>query len=482
MRRFFDRLSIRGKLTLWFAACLALGLAAFGGGVYVAFGVYLLREVDRALDEEVAEVAAVVRRSPESNLRNRLAESFGEHGGYVTQVTDEAGRVVFISPPSDVPLLPDRAVPSRGYGWRTVEIAGRGTHRMAAERVAGPDGAYVVAVGDSLERLRQARSWLLFSLLGIGPVAIAASLAGGYWLSRRALAPVRRVTQTALAVTATDLHRRVPVSPARDEVGELAEAFNLMIARLESAFEEVRRFTADAAHELRTPLAVIRTGAEVALKSDGTESRCRRALTDQLAEIDRLTGLADQLLFLSREDSRSGAEESEPVRLDMLLEELCESLQPTAVSRSLDLRWEEAPPCVVSASPDRLRRLFLNLLDNALRYTPPNGSVEVRLERNGGWARVVVADDGTGIAPEHLPRVFDRFYRGDQSRNRRTGGSGLGLAICRSIVETLGGRITLQSQLDRGTTAEVWMPAEAGRPDEPATSAASLVAGKPGTF
>ncbi len=270
------------------------------------------------------------------------------------------------------------------------------------------------------------------------------------------------MTLAALSITASDLHRRVPVDGTRDEVGRLAEAFNRMIERLETAFEETRRFTADAAHELRTPLAVLRTSAEVALRTADGADDYRRVVEAQLGEIDRLARLADQLLFLCREDAGLHAAPAEPVRLDLLLEELCETLQPTADSRSLTLRCDDLEACSVSGPPDGIRRLFLNLIDNALRYTPTGGRIDVRLAPQGtagqGGVLATVEDDGVGIGPEHLPRVFERFYRGESSRNRETGGSGLGLAICRSVAESLGGHVTLGSEPGRGTTAKVRLP------------------------
>jgi signal transduction histidine kinase len=270
------------------------------------------------------------------------------------------------------------------------------------------------------------------------------------------------VTDAALAITASDLHRRVPLDGSRDEVGRLAEAFNEMIGRLEAAFEETRRFTTDAAHELRTPLAVLRTSAEVALRNDGSDFR--RVVEGQLDEISRLSRLADQLLFLCREEAGLQDHRRRTVRLDLLLEELCERLEPLADERGCTLHCEAAEPCVVFGAPDRLQRLFLNLLDNALRYTTDGGRVDLRCAQSAEETAVTIADDGAGISADDLPRVFDRFYRGDASRSRATGGSGLGLSICRRIARSLGGDVTLESTLGRGTTARVRLPR---RPADP---------------
>ena len=459
------RLSVRGQLALWFAACLAAGLVAFGVGLYLLFGRYLLGEVDRGLEEEIIEVVREVRHARPDELRAELVENFGGHGFYVIRVTDPAGKLVFVTP-TDAPDLPS-SPSSQPNGPRMIDVAGRSPYRMIVSVVDRPDGRYDVAVGDSLALYHSVLRQLVVALAVLGPAAAAVSLFGGYWLARRALAPVDRLTRAALTISATDLHRRVPQDGTKDEVGRLAAAFNSMLGRLEAAFEETRRFTADAAHELRTPLAVLRTATEVALRADGTAEDFRRVMDGQLKEIGRLSRLADQLLFLCREDAGLRDERPNEVRLDLLLEDLCETLQLTAEAKSLAINCEEVSPCTITAPPDRVRRLFLNLVDNSLRYTPPGGRVDVRLTLSNAEAVVTVADDGVGIAVEHVPRVFERFYRGDESRSRETGGAGLGLAICRSVTDSLGGRISITSEVDRGTVMEVRLPCLVARDVSP---------------
>lgn len=452
------RLSVRTQLTLWFAGCLVAAVVGFGAGVYALFGRYMLGEVDRAIEEEILEVSEAVRTAPAGELRPRLDDEFGEHPFYRIEVTGPEGESIFRTPPG--PPLTLTGVPSGGgYLRKTVAISGSQPHRLIAERVQRPEGAFTVVVADALTSYRQTLGRLIVALAVLGPAAAALAVLGGCWLSRRALAPVDRLTQAALSITATGLDRRVPEDGIDDEVDRLAAAFNVMISGLEAAFDEVRRFAADAAHELRTPLAVLRTGAEVALRSGGTAADYRRALSDQLEEIERLSRLADQLLFLCREDARHHADDAEEVRFDLLLEELCETLQPSAADRELTLACDAASSCVVVAEADRLRRLTLNLLDNALRYTPPGGRIDARLVMEDGRARLTIDNDGPGIDPKHLPHLFKRFYRGDASRNRATGGSGLGLAICKSIVDSLGGEIGLANRANGGTITTLRLPA-----------------------
>jgi signal transduction histidine kinase len=234
----------------------------------------------------------------------------------------------------------------------------------------------------------------------------------------------------------------------------------------------MRRFTADAAHELRTPLAVLRNEAEVTLRAGRSEDDYRRVLENQLEEIARLTRLADQLLFLCREDAGLAAARSEPVRIDLLLIELVERLQVAAQARGVLLEPAVIPECTVASDSDRLRRLFFNLLDNALKYTPAGGRVRVLGRIVGENLEVRVEDSGIGVSSDNLPHLFERFFRVDPARNGESGGSGLGLAICRAIVEAHRGQICAESAAAGGLRMIVTLPA---RPSEepPVPAAAS---------
>ena len=253
----------------------------------------------------------------------------------------------------------------------------------------------------------------------------------GLLVGAKALSPVDRMAATAAEITATRLDRRLAEPETLDELGHLAHTFNTMISRLQRSFDEVRRFTADAAHELRTPLAVMRTEAEVALRSQRSPDRDARVLENLLEEIERLSRLVSQLLFLCREDTGIGVEQLPAGS----------ARRPGARRRRAHGgRWPErrgwicAPDlpdaCEIKGDPDRLRQLFFNLLDNAIKYTPPGGRVTVEAEPSHGQVRVTVTDTGIGIPGEHLPHVFERFYRVDSSRSPETDGNGLGLAIC----------------------------------------------------
>jgi heavy metal sensor kinase len=262
----------------------------------------------------------------------------------------------------------------------------------------------------------------------------------------------------AAEITATRLDRRLDEPVTVDELGSPARTFNAMIARLQRSFEEVRRFTADAAHELRTPLAAMRTEAEVALRSPRSSERDGHVLEDLLEEIERLTHLVSHLLFLSREDAGITADNFRPVQLDDAVREVGEHMQVAAREKGVKLVVDLPESCRVSRDADRLRQLLFNLLDNAIKYTQHAGTVSVVGESSNGAARVTVTDSGIGIPADHLPHVFDRFYRVDPSRSPETDGTGLGLAICRSIAESHGGWIEIESTPGRGTRVTLSLP------------------------
>jgi signal transduction histidine kinase len=220
----------------------------------------------------------------------------------------------------------------------------------------------------------------------------------------------------------------------------------------------VRRFTADAAHELRTPLASMRTDAEVALRAPRSPENDERVLENLLEEIDRLTRLVTQLLFLCREDAGLPSGSPLLVRLDEVVLDVTNHMQVLAKEKGLGLEVPGFPACAVHGEPDRLRQVFFNLIDNAIKYTPANGQIVVSGDLSNGSVRVDVSDSGTGIPDADLPRVFDRFYRADPSRSRAVDGTGLGLAICRSITEAHGGHITIRNNSGNGCTVSAEFP------------------------
>ena len=293
---------------------------------------------------------------------------------------------------------------------------------------------------------------LTSTLLALVPFGLLAAGLGGAFLTGRALRPVREIAGTAARLGASDLSERLPVS-GRDEFSELSSSFNAMLARLEEAFDRQRRFTADASHELRTPLSIIKANTSLALEHSWPEDRYREFLAAIDTAAGRQSRIVEELLFLARADAGGLARDVGPVCLIEALEEAVETVaqpdRPCIRLESID------PALMVPGSGSELTRLFTNLLENAVRHTPPEGTVTVSAMVDAMSVTVTVTDTGEGIAPEHLPHLGERFYRVDAARSAGTGGTGLGLAICRSITEAHGGRMTIESKVGEGTGVRI---------------------------
>jgi heavy metal sensor kinase len=340
---------------------------------------------------------------------------------------------------------------------RRWQSASTHSYLLASAVTPDPPLTVIVAVDEEpvLAHLRRLALVLLFGF----PAAIAAAIAGGSLLAKRVLAPVGALADAAGRITADRLSERLPIGNLDDEFGRLAAVFNHTLARLEEAFERLRRFTADASHELRTPLTALRSVGEVALRAPDFHARCRDTIASMLEESERLTQLVEGLLVLTRESADGYRARSARVELGGLAAEVVELLRALAEEKDqhLDVCVEDA--LVVQADPGTLRQALINLVDNALKYTPRQGAIRVRIHAgDANDAIVEVSDDGPGIPPEHHARIFERFYRVDADRSRATGGAGLGLAIARWAVELNGGRIELQSAPGQGSTFRVRIP------------------------
>ncbi|PYO71400.1 MAG: two-component sensor histidine kinase, partial [Gemmatimonadetes bacterium] len=303
---------------------------------------------------------------------------------------------------------------------------------------------------------------LLTTILIAFVVGVVPAILVGRWIAARALEPVdRMITEVREISDGRSLHRRLPLPLAQDELARLAATLNQMMTRLERSFAALRRFTADASHELKTPLTVVRAGVERAITRPDTAPETLAALEETLQEVNRMTELLDSLLTLARADEGRAELHREPVDLRQILEEAGETGELLAehAGVGIDIRLP-SEPVVVSVDRSRVRQLALNLIENAVKYTPRGGQVSVELGSSNGRAVFTVADTGIGIAPGDLPHVFDRFWRADSARTRTSerAGTGLGLAICKWIAEAHGGTIEVQSRPGRGTTFTVGLP------------------------
>jgi len=305
---------------------------------------------------------------------------------------------------------------------------------------------------------------ILVVLAGGLPLVVALAGAGGYMLARRALAPIDDLASEARRITADRLHDRLSVPNDKDEIGRLAAVINDTFARLESSFAQLRRFTADASHELRTPLAVIRGIGEVGLRETRTPAEYKDAIGSMLEEVDRLTRLVDTLLRLSYGDAGTIRLSRGPLDLGQLTREVTSSLAILAEERNQRLAVDAADGVSVTADRLVLREAIANVVDNAIKYSPQASTIDVRVRPGNGRASVSVADQGSGIAPEHRERIFDRFFRVDEGRSRDAGGAGLGLAIARWAVEVNGGRISVEPGAKGGSIFRIVLPLAAPPP------------------
>jgi heavy metal sensor kinase len=457
-------LSIRAKLTFWYLAVAAAVLLAFAVAIYVYLSRGLLATIDASLWHQADRIAQAVgypsiaeETSPPAVLM--LAPQFvsivNQDGKVTDQILDVEGHQV---PVSQVTL--DRAAREWKPQYEEASISPTEQARVITWPARDEDGeTFFVVVGQSLKELHQAQRQLLLLLAISNPVALVLASLGGLLLANKALKPVDRITRAVAAIGRGNLSERVEEPRTRDEIGRLAATFNEMLSKLEQVFTRERRFTADASHELKTPLAVLRGDIEVALRRERTTDEYRRVLASSLEEIARLTKLTDDLLTLARSDAGEVMLELEPVSLDRLASEAHSFLQPLADSARVALDYSPSPsPVVIEGDQKRLKQLFVNLLDNAIKYTPAGGSARLALNSEDGAAVIDVSDTGRGIPSEALPHVFERFYRQSDPGDGRVNGFGLGLAISKWIVEAHGGTIEVDSRPGSGSRFTVRLP------------------------
>jgi len=455
-----SRLSVRWRLTLWYGTILACVVTFFGATVLFLNNRNLLRRTDTELLEEAGELSLEVQLARNlPDLQQQLRDRFYDHAQFDFQVTTARGAAVFKSQRLEEVGLPAPLSVEPGEPiFESRPVGPFGDSRVVGQFVSGPAGPFVVQVLVPLAPNQREARELAAILLATGPIAVILALAGGYWLARRALAPVDRMAAAAEQISMAHLDRLIDVGNPDDELGRLGRTLNGMIARLRDAVRQMQQFTADAAHELRTPLAVLQTEAEVALRTARSVDDYRKVVESTLHESQRLARLAGQLLQLSQCDTQAFEIVHEEVPLDAVVADVAEQLQTQAARQGIRLEVAALHECSVTGDDIQLSQVFFNLLDNAVKYTPRGGQVRVSSVRSEGQVTINVADTGPGIAQEHLPHVFDRFYRADRSRTEATGGAGLGLAICKAIVEAHGGTIAATSSVGAGTQFLVTLP------------------------
>ena len=451
-------LSLRSRLTLWYSGLLLLTVVLFGATVLSLYWRFAVKQTDESLEALRATATNVVMAELGEHLTlaeaSREMEETVQHAGYAVAVVDAAGRTT-----RQMPVATSVADPAIEPAISTVSGGDGSRWRLAVHRGAWNGQPFTIAVAAPMQAPAE-QWWTLFKASALGiPFVLAIALAGGWAIGRRGLRPLANMADQARTITARAPDSRLVVSGADDELSAVAAAFNRVLDRLGSALSGQRRFMADASHELRTPVSIIATAADVTLSQPArTDAEYREALTAIAQQTARLGGLVDDMLVLARADAGGYPVVRSEVDLDAIVEDCVRELSSRARAKRIRVTARLAP---VSAQADEtlLRRLLLNLLTNALTYTPAGGAIEVRMVPEGDSIAIRIADTGPGIPHADRERVFERFVRLDPARAE--GGAGLGLSIARWVADLHGGRVDLLESGPGGSVFVVTLPTNA---------------------
>ncbi len=484
--KFFIRLrppGIRVQLMLWYTLVFALLLLCSDALLYTQLQTSQFTNLDKALRLQATQIAAGISNDagtvtvqdvtgdlPDGNATENTATANNQQGSHVditfstlVRILDTHGHIVRVTPLFHILLVPSASVilsPQQNEWLGTIQTRDGQQVRLYSMKMAENGVPFaIVQVGEALAQLNNSLHSLLLELLFISPFALLLGALGSYWLAARAFIPIDHLTRIARQIEAGDLHRRVPVPSAHDEVYRLAQTLNEMIERLDQSFTRQQRFVADASHELRTPVAVIRSITDLALLQELSPPEYVALLNNINGEAERLGHLISDLLALARADEGKAVFEEEPLRLDELVSTVAANAEVLAAERGITLEVYAEQPITIIGDESRLIQVVINLLDNALLYTNFGGTVTLFAEQGETTARVSVHDTGIGIAAEHLPHIFERFYRVDPARVRTEGNSsGLGLSLVKWVVEAHHGTISVESQPGQGSTFTMTLP------------------------
>jgi heavy metal sensor kinase len=481
--------SLRISLTLWNVAAMVLVLAVYAGGVYL----FVSRNASNSLDAEIRYdyqwAAAMADQLPDGSLKWFQEEgTFGDNSPWLQVWCGDPsgcgpratqGEVIFRTVKADRDPIPE-----------TTELVGRASNQIVSipsepttyRVLTTPttlkffDGAgrpvntrhVIIQVARSEVLMQREMRGLLFILLLWLPIGVVAAGIFGYTLARRALAPIEQMAERAQSITADRLHDRLPIGNPNDELGRLASVFNETLGRLESSFDQMRRFTADVSHELRTPLTAIRSVGEVGLRERRDDKAYRGIIGSMLEEVDRLASLIDRLLRWSRAETGQTKLAQEVINLRELADDVVGYLGVLAEEKQQTLAVAQTGTPWGLGDRQVLRQALIDLVDNGIKYTPEGGGIQVRVSESADSVTIDVIDSGPGVAPELRTRIFDRYGRGDTAGSGAIGGAGLGLSISKWAVEAHGGRLTLETSNGVGSTFRITLP----RAATPATHAA----------
>jgi len=456
---------LRARLTLWFVAVLAGLLILAWGGTFALLFWQLRSQLDHFSIQEIETVEGLLYFNPQGELQ--MHEDYHNHPeskdviDRFVEVLSPEGSVLYRNERLGDRMLGGRPFPGEGvggYSVRSERLAG-GTRIRMVSRIHSLNGRRIlIRLGHTEEPLWLRLDEMLIASMIVLPLVLTLAGFAGYGLVRSALRPIEQMARRAKEITPQRLHERLPNDTVNDELGQLARVFNATLARLEQAFEQLRRFTSDASHELRTPLAAIRSVGEVGLQKGGSSAEYRDIIGSMLEEVNRLTSLVDNLLTISRADA--GSFELQQVRIPMmqLARDSASLFEVMAEEKSLDFLLTGDESIAVRGDPIFLRQALVNMLHNAVKYSPVGGTISVRVQRSGQEVTVEIEDSGPGVPLEDRVRIFDRFYRVDKARWRESGGAGLGLSIAKWVIEAHGGNIVLDGASEGGCLFRIRLP------------------------
>jgi heavy metal sensor kinase len=461
--------SLKFQLIVWYASLLAGGFVLLGAAAYAALERYLVGALKESQFRRARQIAQLVtEESKKSQLSNAGSEIEARYAPGLNdrfvRVSRQDGEVVYLSsaPPSfsfSPATLPPPVWPSNPEAARRVSLGNRREMLLTGHSVAVQGGErYLVETGALLDEVQQdLRQWLILLIAGL-PVVAAIAIAGGYFLINRALKPVDQIAATAERIGSHNLSQRLPVANTGDELERLSITLNHMIHRLEEAFQHSRRFMADASHELRTPLTVLRGELETFVQEPGLSSEMRERLGSALEELERLVNIVEGLFAISRLDAGDAQAESVKFDLGKLASSTSDQMSLLGEDKNIKITCAAANDVWIEGDRARMKQVVVNLLDNAIKYTPQGAAVGLNVRTRDGKAVLEVTDNGIGIPTDSLPRVFERFYRVDEARSRELGGAGLGLSIVKSICAAHHGHVEASSAPGQGSVFRVELP------------------------
>lgn len=462
-------MNIRLRLTLWYTAIFSIILVIFSLVVYVGLTRSLMNSVDNHLQREVGEILGNLHFEADDD-EHGVELSYSPEEGVYWRVIDAQGQPLIDPGHFEGASFKASLTNMNNATLENAQLVDDTPIRLyTAPFVIENRGSGLVQVAESYRHIQDVQRQLI-ALLGIGiPLTLLASSAGGWFLAASALDPIDRITRAARQISARDLHQRLKMDLPNDEVGRLAATFDQMLARLEDAFEQQKRFIADASHEMKTPLTILKGDVEVALARPRSPETYQETLENVNQTTDQLIALVQELLLLARADNQQSVLKLDYFNLAEMLTEQTASFMPKATKEEISLNVDVPGVLVIEGDRNKLSRLFMNLIDNALKYSRSGDTVMVNAAITNGQACVTIADTGPGIGPEHLPHLFDRFYRVDKARSRvsangQTSGAGLGLSIVQWLAQAHGGRVEVDSTIDQGTTFTVWLPLKQSQP------------------